>query len=321
MSTGEDEKLSPSQIAFPGHVVGGGDEYVDYYDGERREQIEPTRALEPEPAPEPEPELAPEPEPKPKPKPEPEPVPVPETAEPPIDGGSALPPSLSQRKPRWGLWSALLLILIVGGYLAKNRPAEPEPSPEGEHLGVVIKVVSEPRSRVFRRQLELGFTPLEVRRDENGADLILRREGYKDKTISFDGASIGEVKVINVTLEPVGGQQKTPTVVATPTAPATSPSPKVRETPKAITTPAVSPTPKAVSTPKPTPSTSPQPVAEKPPTPTETAAPAPPAVTQPPPTRPRPQPVYRPPPPPPRRYTPPPRPQGGNDHRIKPPDF
>jgi hypothetical protein len=68
---------------------------------------------------------------------------------------------------------------------------------------VVIKIISEPPAKVYRRQVELGVTPLEVVSDENATELRLGRDGYHETSVDFEGASPGKVLEVRVKLEPL----------------------------------------------------------------------------------------------------------------------
>ena len=362
MSSGGDEKkLTPAQIAYPSGPTSSGDEYVDYYVGKRQEQPqqEPVAQTPPKavteaapakkpkaapPPPEPEPEAAPQAQA----VPQPESRPVPASAEEPDQGEASPPrPAPSAGKSRGGLWLVLLVAVVAGGYLFKDQltgGASPGASPTAQVAGsdIIIRVVSQPPAEVYRRQLLLGTTPLEVTRDEGGVDLRLQHPGYKNAAVSFEGATAGVVKEVSVVMEPVAGAIAQPAAAERPVKvaeekPVATETPIVAETPAAAVTPVVAETPAAAETPvvaetpaakpvaaeiTPTPTKSPKPAASKP---TAPSKPAPPRVSARPAPPPKARPAYRPPPrrytPPPRPYTPPPRNSGGGGHRIQPPDF
>lgn len=268
MSSDGEKKLTPAEIAYPS--ARGGDGYVDHYVGQRRQ-----------------------------PDPEPAAQPTPPTEEP-----ASSTPSSNGSKFRWGV--LLLAVVVTVGFLAKDRlmeesPAEHEDKPQSE---IVLRIVSDPPARVYRRQLELGVTPIEVARDESGTELKLSMDGYQSESVTFEGASPGEVKEVRVKLKPAPSAQTSapPSPVAEPTPPR-APSPPAPSTTPAVatqitSTPSATPTPKAAPAPP-----KPKPVAAQPPPPPRPAAP-----------------VYQ---PPPRRVAPPPPPRqtGTGSHRITPPDI
>ena len=279
VSDGE-KKLSPAEIAYPSAT--GGDGFVDHYVGQRRRS-------EPEPVPHPEPP----------------------NGNPPVDEKPASrSPSSERNRFRWGF--LLLASVLVVGYLANGRlggGSAEEPGPNPSAKDVVLRIISDPPAHVYRRQLELGVTPLEVARDEGGAELRLSLEGYQATTLTFEGASPGVVKEVRVKLEPLPSDN--PSALPSPAAKLTSPQASSLPRPRSTPTPSTQVTP--TSMPTPAPETSPgSKKAVK-----ATPRPKPVAAQPPPPPAP---PVYH---PPPRRAAPPPPPResGGGSHRIKPPDF
>lgn len=271
VSDGE-KKLSPAEIAYPSAT--GGDGFVDHYVGQRRRS-------EPDPVPPSEP---------------------PNDKPPPGEKSASPTPPSKSRRFRWGF--LFLAMVAAVGYLAQGRLGEAsqiKPDPKPSSKDVVLRIISDPPARVFRRQLELGVTPLEVARDESGAELHLSLEGYRKTSLTFEGASPGMVKEVRIKLEPMSSEK--PPALPSPAAelvpPQASSLPTPRTTPAATQTP---PTPKFSPSPKPVKATpKPKPVAAQPPPP----PPVPPA--------------YQ--PPPRRAAPPPPREAGGESHRIKPPDF
>ena len=269
MSDGE-RKLSPAEIAYPSAKSDG---FVDHYVGQRRRS-----------------------------EPDPDSQPEPPNDKPPPGGKSAGPtPASKGRRFRWGF--LFLAAVAAVGYLAQGRlgkdsNSKPDPKPSSED--VVLRIISEPPAHVYRRQLELGVTPLEVARDESGAELYLSQEGYQKASLTFEGASPGVVKEVRIKLEPIPSDK--PPALPSPAAELVPPQASSLPTPR--TTPVATratPTPKSSPSPKPV-EARPEPVAAQPPPP-----PPVPPVHQPPPRRAAPP--------------PPPREAGGESHRIKPPDF